>query len=58
MTFVQRVQEIKRIKNMTSAELSVRSGVPLGTLNKLLSGAIEDAKLSTAIAIAKGLEAP
>lgn len=56
MTFVQRVQEIKRIKNMTSAELSMRSGVPLGTLNKLLSGAIEDAKLSTAIAIAKGLE--
>ena len=55
MTFAQHVQEQKKEKNITSAELSQRAGIPLGTLNKLLSGAIEEPKLSTAVAIAGAL---
>ena len=54
MTFSERVKQVKNEKNITSAELSVKSGVPLGTLTKLLSGAITEPKLSVALAIAMG----
>ena len=55
MTFAQHVQEKKKEKGLTSAELAQRAGIPLGTLNKLLSGVIEEPKLSTAIALAGAL---
>lgn len=32
---------------LTNAELAERSGVPLGTINKILSGATKDPKLET-----------
>lgn len=40
---------------MTTAELAEKSGVPLGTLNKILSGATKDPKLETLKAIARVL---
>ena len=40
---------------ITTEELSRRSGVPLGTLNKILSGATKDPKLETLKAIARVL---
>lgn len=40
---------------MTAEELSNQSGVPLGTLNKILSGATKDPKLETLKAIARVL---
>ena len=40
---------------MTTEELSRRSGVPVGTLNKILSGATKDPKLETLKAIARVL---
>lgn len=55
MTFAQRVQEMKKKKNMTSAQISEKAGIPLGTLNKLLTGAIEEPRLSVAVAIAGAL---
>lgn len=58
MTFAQHVQEKKKEKGITSAELSQKAGIPLGTLNKLLSGVVEEPKLSAAVAIARALECP
>lgn len=40
---------------MTIGELSHRSGVPVGTLSKLLSGAIGEPKVSVALSLAAGL---
>ena len=42
--------------NMTTEELSEKSGVPLGTLNKILAGQTLDPKLETLKAICKALE--
>ena len=54
-SFTDKVREAKLKKNMTAGELSQRSGIPLGTLNKLLSGVIEEPKLSTAVALCRAL---
>ena len=54
--FVDKIREAKAAKSMTSGELSQKSGIPLGTLNKLLSGVIEEPKLSTAVALCRALE--
>ncbi|MBQ9429464.1 MAG: helix-turn-helix transcriptional regulator, partial [Clostridia bacterium] len=55
MTFADRVKQIKKEKGVTSEYLSSQSGIPTGTLTKLLSGFTEEPKLSSAIAIAKAL---
>lgn len=55
-TFVDKIKEAKSAKGMTTGELSAKSGIPLGTLNKLLSGVIEEPKLSTAVALCRALE--
>lgn len=53
--FTEKIKELKARRGMTTKDLSVESGVPLGTLNKLLAGIIEEPKLSTAAALAKAL---
>ena len=55
MSFIDNVKKIKHESGMTAAELCSVSGVPLGTLNKLLSGAIEEPRLSVAVALAQAL---
>ena len=45
----------KKALGMTTDELSAQSGVPIGTLNKILSGATKDPKLETLKAIARVL---
>ncbi len=45
----------KKKLNLTTEELSAKSGVPVGTLNKILSGATKDPKLETLKAIARVL---
>lgn len=47
--------EYKKRLGLTTEELSKRSGVPVGTLNKILSGATRDPKLETLKAIARVL---
>ena len=49
---LEKIAEYKKKLNMTTEELSRRSGVPVGTLNKILSGATKDPKLETLKAIA------
>lgn len=50
------INELRKRKNLTSEQLAKKSGVPLGTLNKILSGVTKDPKLETLRAIAKVLE--
>lgn len=52
---LDKIAEYKRKLNMTTEELSRESGVPVGTLNKILSGATKDPKLETLKAIARVL---
>lgn len=52
---LEKINEYKKSLGMTTEELSKRSGVPIGTLNKILSGATKDPKLETLKAIAKAL---
>ncbi len=49
------INELRKSKGLTSEQLSNQSGVPLGTLNKILSGVTKDPKLETLKALAKVL---
>lgn len=53
--FAKKLKDLKNRRGMTAGELSEKSGVPLGTLNKLLTGVIEEPKVSTARALAAAL---
>lgn len=55
MSFSERVKRVKKEKGINNDALSAASGIPLGTLTKLLSGATEEPKLSNAIALARAL---
>ena len=55
MSFSERVKRIKKEKGITNDALSAASGIPLGTLGKMLAGSTEGVKLSSAIAIADAL---
>ena len=46
----------KKELKLTNAKLSELSGVPMGTLSKIMAGIIENPKLNTLQAIAKALE--
>lgn len=52
---LEKIAEYKKKLNLTTEELSEKSGIPIGTLNKILSGATKDPKLETLKAIAKVL---
>ncbi len=58
MSFAERVKELKNERNMTSEQLSVKSGIPLSTLNKILAGITEEPKLSVVLAIANAFACP
>lgn len=53
---LEKIAEYKKKLGMTSEELSDLSGVPLGTLNKILNGTTKDPKLETLKALARVLE--
>lgn len=52
---LEKINEYKKKLGMTTEELSEKSGIPIGTLNKILSGATRDPKLETLKAIARVL---
>ena len=52
---LEKIAIYKKKLNLTTEELSEKSGVPVGTLNKILSGATKDPKLETLKAIARVL---
>lgn len=58
MSFAERVKALKSERAMTSEQLSRESGIPLGTLTKILSGATGEPKLSVALAIAGAFHCP
>ena len=49
---LEKIAEYKKKLGLTTEDLSEKSGVPLGTLNKILSGATKDPKLETLKSIA------
>lgn len=53
--YIERIKQIKNEKKMTNDELSRLSGIPLGTLSKLLAGLSDSVKLSNMIAICEAL---
>ncbi len=52
-TWLKRVKEKKRVAGLTNDELSRATGIPQGTLNKILSGVSDDPKLSTLAAFSR-----
>lgn len=52
---LDKIEEYKRKLGLTTAELAEKSGVPKGTLDKILSGVTKDPKLETLKAIARVL---
>ena len=52
---LEKIEEYKRKLGMTTAELAEKSGIPKGTLDKILSGVTKDPKLETLKAIARVL---
>lgn len=58
MDFIENLKKLKAKSGMTARTLSEKSGIPLGSLNKLLSGAIEEPKLSVAVALCDALGVP
>lgn len=52
---LEKIAEYKKKLGITTEELSIKSGVPVGTLNKILSGDTKDPKLGTLKAIARVL---
>jgi len=55
-TYIDRIKALKSQKKLTNELLSERSGIPLGTLSKLLAGMNESPKLSNIVAICNALE--
>ena len=55
MEYIKRIKEIKNQLKMTNDELSERTGIPGGTLSKILAGISEDPKLSNFVAICQAL---
>lgn len=55
MTWLDNIKKIKKERGLTNEALSALSGISQGTLNKLLSGASEDPKLSTLTALKDAL---
>ena len=52
---LEKISEYKKALNLTNEELANLSGVPKGTLDKILSGITKDPKLGTLKALAKVL---
>lgn len=55
-TYIDRIKQLKSRKKLTNEQLAERSGIPLGTLSKLLAGMNESPKLSNIVAICNALD--
>lgn len=54
-TYLDRIKQLKSKQKITNEQLSEKSGVPLGTLSKILAGMSDSPKLSTMIALCGAL---
>ncbi len=55
-TYIDRLKQIKSEKKITNDQLSDMTGIPLGTLSKILAGISDSPKLSNIVAICAALE--
>ena len=55
MEYIDRIKKLKSEKKITNDKLSELTGIPLGTLSKILAGMNDSPKLSNVIAIADAL---
>ena len=53
---LEKIKKIKQEKGYTNEGLAQKSGIPLSTLNKILSSVIKDPKIGTLIAITDALD--
>ncbi len=55
-TYIDRIKKMKAERKLTNDHLSELSGIPLGTLSKLMAGMSESPKLSNIVAICNALD--
>ncbi|MBQ9710493.1 MAG: NAD(+) synthase [Clostridia bacterium] len=55
---IKKLKQLKTERGLTNEALAERSGVSLGTVNKLFAGSIGSIKLGTLASLAEALEAP
>ena len=55
MDYIKRIKEVKSARKMTNDELSERTGIPGGTLAKILAGISETPKFCNIVAICEAL---
>lgn len=55
MDYIKRIKKIKAEKKMTNEELAEKTGIPGGTLSKILAGISESPKLANVVAICQAL---
>ncbi|HBH4135394.1 helix-turn-helix domain-containing protein [Clostridioides difficile] len=53
---LEKINELRKERGLTSEQLSKLSGVPKGTLDKILTGVTKDPKLETLKSIARVLD--
>lgn len=56
LTYIDRIKKLKNEKKITNDRLSELTGIPLGTLSKILAGISDSPKLSNIVAICGALE--
>jgi phage repressor protein C with HTH and peptisase S24 domain len=55
-TYLERIKKLKSCRKITNDKLSEMTGIPLGTLSKLLAGISDSPKLSNIVAISRALD--
>ena len=55
-TYLDRIKQLKSSRKITNDKLSEMTGIPLGTLSKLLAGINDSPKLSNIVAISRALD--
>lgn len=56
MNYIDRIKKLKSEKKITNDKLSELTGIPLGTLSKILAGISDSPKLSNMVLIAEALD--
>lgn len=55
-TYLERIKKLKSSRKITNDKLSEMTGIPLGTLSKLLAGTNDSPKLANIVAISRALD--
>ena len=55
-TYIDRIKTLKAQKKITNEQLAERTGIPLGTLSKILAGMSDSPKLANVISICRELD--